>query len=90
MRFGLHLFDISYSNSADLEYIESEIVNLESVWKQFEDWERKYESYKNIPFKDCQFDDLDDEVEFTLKKVKNYKQEMKKWDVVMNFRNNLE
>ena len=33
MRFGLHLFDISYSNSADLEYIESEIVNLESVWK---------------------------------------------------------
>jgi hypothetical protein len=33
MRFGLQLFNIGYDKSADLEYIESEIGHLETVWK---------------------------------------------------------
>lgn len=90
MRFGLQLFNISYDKSADLEYIESEIGHLETVWKQLEEWEKSMEEFEKIPFATVDLDELEDAVDYVLRKVKAYKNEMKKWDVVINFRLSLE
>lgn len=63
---------------------------METVWKQLEEWEKNYESFQNILFSEVNLDDLEDAVDFILRKVKAYKNEIKKWDVVINFRTNLE
>jgi hypothetical protein len=48
------------------------------------------EQFETILFSSVDLDELEDAVDYVLRKVKAYKNEMKKWDVVINFRLSLE
>lgn len=53
MIFGFKLFDISVVNPADLDHVDKEIKNLESIWALKEEWDQKYvKEVKDLKFKE--------------------------------------
>ncbi len=59
MIFGFKLFDISVINPADLDHVDKEIKNLESIWGLKEEWDQKYvKEVKELKFKEINTETL--------------------------------
>ena len=54
MIFGFEMFQISYTSPADLDNVDKEIKNLESIWNLKEEWDRDY----NLKIKDIKFREI--------------------------------
>jgi hypothetical protein len=61
MIFGFKLFDISVVNPADLDHVDKEIKNLESIWALKEEWDQKYiKEVKDLKFKEINTEVLEE------------------------------
>ena len=86
MIYGFEMFEISYTSPADLDHVDKEIKNLESIWGLKEEWDQEYiKSIKDITFRDINCEELEEYADDYLFKLGQLSKEahIKRWGIVM-------
>jgi hypothetical protein len=60
MLFGLEIFEIEPSNYTDLSKVERENASLAKIWGYKQEWDDKWNHWKEINFYELDLEDMDD------------------------------
>ena len=60
MLFGLEIFEIEPSNYTDLSKVERENASLAKIWGYKQEWDDKWNNWKDINFYELDLEDMDD------------------------------
>jgi dynein heavy chain len=59
MKFGLEIFDIEPMIYPEVTLVEKEIAQLTEIWELKNEWDKQWENWKEINFKDLEIDEMD-------------------------------
>lgn len=90
MKFGLDIFEFEATNYTELEFVEKEIEQLTEIWEIKEEWDNKYEVYKDIQFKKLDIIEMSNEAEDIQDKVKALDREVREWGIFNYLKNYLD
>jgi len=81
MKFGLEIFDIEPIHYPELQIVEREISLLSSIWEVKEEWDKKWEEWKEIRFCDADIEELGNDGEDFKARIEKMDKELKEWGV---------
>lgn len=82
MKFGLEIFDIDPIPYPELSLVEKEIDLLTQIWEVKDNWDKSWENWKEVPFYDANFNDLQEEaLDFKDHIEKRIHKDVREWGV---------
>ena len=61
MKFGLEIFDIEPAAYPEVTLVEKEIAQLTEIWEVKNDWDKQWDTWKDIKFYELNIDDMDND-----------------------------
>jgi dynein heavy chain len=81
MKFGLEIFDIEPMAYPEVTLVEKEIAQLTEIWELKNEWDKQWENWKEINFKDLEIDDMDNVALDYKERYQAFDKDVREWGV---------
>jgi len=87
MKFGLEIFDIGEFSYPEVTLVETEIGQLTEIWELKNEWDKQWDNWKEIHFKDLEIEEMDNIAEDFKDKYQTFSRDVKEWGVFTFLKN---